>query len=95
MLFFFMQSSILSIEEYQIKISANPDKEPAGSNSQPGFNSSCRNQQSQPTHYYVNLLSFFINGKIIWILKRCLRVNFLVIYYQYMFDLYTHFDLYS
>lgn len=37
------------------------------------------------------LLSSLINGKIISVSKNCFKVNFSMIYYQQVFDLYTYF----
>lgn len=36
------------------------------------------------------LLSALMNGKVVCVLKRWPKINFVIIYYQQMLDLYTH-----
>jgi hypothetical protein len=81
-----VQTSGLNISDYIIKYLSTVK---STSHIQLGLNSLCKNEQTHPSYWCVNLLLSLANVENICIAKNVIK--FFITYCQYVFGLYTYF----
>ena len=60
------------------------------SNVQPRLSSGYKHKQAHPPHWHADLSVPFTNGKTASLSVNCFKINFFMVYSQYMFGLYSY-----